>query len=161
MTIEGTQIRSNPGEPRQARQQSAWAGHVGYTDGSLAADLARLRDTWRYVQSSRDRDAIFRFLTDVFELVAWWTFDKKVSERARCALAMKGLRTKKKIEVYTAVIVASVAPKKIDKRTVSKWSRALRFAAASKPRKKRLRAFMKAQGGINACATAYSRQFSR
>jgi hypothetical protein len=88
MTIESMQTRFSPGDPPQPHQQSAWAGDVGYTDRSLAADLARLRDTWRYVQSSRDRDAIFQYLTDVFELVAWWAFDKQASERARRAVAM-------------------------------------------------------------------------
>ena len=108
-------------------RETAWAGSVSYSNGSLAADLARLRDTWREVQSSRNRDAIFLFLTDVFELVRWWAFDKKESERADRALAIKGLRSRQKIEPYSAVIVATIAPKKIDKRTVSKWSRALRL----------------------------------
>ena len=142
-------------------RETAWAGSVSYSNGSLAADLARLRDTWREVQSSCNRDAIFLFLTDVFELVRWWAFDKKESERADRALAIKGLRSRQKIEPYSAVIVATIAPKKIDKRTVSKWSRALRFAAARKPRKKPLRAFIKDEGGINACATAYSHRFKR
>jgi hypothetical protein len=138
-----------------------WANNVAYSDSSLAADLARLSDSWRHVQSSRRRDAIFSYMTDVFELVRWWAFEKQADERAARALALKGLAAPTKIEPYRAVIVASVAPQTIDKRTVSKWSRALRFAAAYKPHKKRLRRFIKSQGGINACASAYSRWLRR
>jgi hypothetical protein len=140
---------------------STWAGNVAYSKESLAADLARLRDTWRHVQSSRGRNAIFLFLTDVFELVAWWVFENQANERAERALTLKGIAVPNKIEPYRAVIVASVAPKIVDKRTVSKWSRTLRFAAACKPRKKRLSQFIKEQGGINACAAAYSRWLRR
>ena len=122
---------------------------------SLVADLARLQASWRSVQSNRQRDAIFLFLSDVFELVRWWTFDNQANERAALALALKGIVLPEEIEPYRAVIVASVAPKTIDKRAVSKWSRALRLAAACKPQKRRLRQFIKTQGGINACAAAY------
>jgi hypothetical protein len=136
---------------------SIWTGSVAYSKDSLAADLARLRDTWRHVQSSRGRNAIFLFLNDVFQLVDWWAFENQANERAARALILKGIAVPKKIEPYRAVIVASVGPKRIDKRTVSKWSRALRFAAACKPRRKRLRQFIREEGGINACAALYER----
>lgn len=134
---------------------------VPYSKSALTADLARVRDTWQEVQTSRDRDAIFLYLTDVFELVHWWAFEKQAIERAARALALKGLEVPNEIEPYGAVIVASVAPKTIDKRTVSKWSRALRFAAACNPRNKDLRRFIKDHGGINACVTAYGRWLRR
>jgi hypothetical protein len=140
---------------------SRWAGQVAYSTAALAADLARLSDAWRHVQGSRERDAIFLFLTNVFELVAWWAFENKANERAARALVLKGVTLRRRIEPYAAVMIASVAPKNIDKKTISKWSRALRFAAACKPRKKRLRQFIKAQGGINACAAASSRRLRR
>ena len=138
-------------------RQSRWAGEVGYSTSSMAADLARLRDSWRYAQRNRERDAIFSFLSNVFELVAWWAFERKSDQHAVRALALKGLAIPRIVEPYGAVIAASVAPERIDKRAVSKWSRALRFAAACKPQKKRLRAFIKSQGGINACVKGYTR----
>jgi hypothetical protein len=125
------------------------------------ADLDRLRDTWDLVQSSRHRDAIFLYLTDVFELVRWWTFENEARERAARALELKGISVRKSIEPYRAVIAAGVAPKVIDKRTVSKWSRALRFTETYKPRKKTLRRFIKSHSGINACAASYSRWLRR
>jgi hypothetical protein len=95
----------------------------------------------------------------VFELVAWWEFENKGDERAARALDLKKITCRRVREPYAAVILASINPWTVDKRTVSKWSRALRFAAACKPHKKRLRFFIKSKGGINACATAYSRRF--
>ena len=156
---------SNRNWPKDASNRNAgvvrWARTVPYSKGSLAADLARLHETWCHVQSSRNRDVIFLYLTAVFELVRWWAFEKQADERAARALALKGLAAPNKIEPYRAVIVASAAPQTIDKRTVGKWSRALRFAAAYKPNKKRLRRFIKSQGAINACASAYSRWLTR
>jgi hypothetical protein len=63
----------------------------------LAADLARRRDTGRHVQSSRDRNAIILFLTHVFELVAWWTFENQANERAARALTLKEIAVAKKL----------------------------------------------------------------
>ena len=159
--IRGTSLTTTPTIHQIQHRTSIWTGSVTYSRDSLAADLARLRDTWRHVQSSRGRNAIFLFLNDVFQLVDWWAFENQANERAARALTLKGIAVPKKIEPYRAVIVASVAPKIVDKRTVSKWSRTLRFAAACKPRKKRLRQFIKEQGGINACAAAYSRWLRR
>jgi hypothetical protein len=146
---------------RPLLRQSRWAGEVGYSTASIIADLARLRDSWRYAQRNRERDAIFSFLTNVFEQVAWWAFEKKAKQRAVRALVLKRLAIPRIVEPYSAVIWASVTPECIDKRTVSKWSRALRYAVACKPRQKKLRQFIKEKGGINACATAYSRRFRR
>lgn len=145
----------------QTRPSAQWATSVAYSKGSLAADLARLGDTWCSVQSSRDRNAIFAYLTDVFELVRWWAFEGQAKERAARALILKGLLVPKNIEPHRAVIAASVAPEAIDRRTASKWSRALRFAASCKPRKMPLRKFIKKQGGINACTTGHSMRTRR
>jgi hypothetical protein len=152
---------TNQAMTRSLSRQSGWAGEVGYSTASMTADLVRLRDSWRYAQRNRERTAIFSFLASVFELVAWWAFEKKAKQRAVRALALKKLAIPRIVEPYAALIVASVAPECIDKRTVSKWSRALRYADACKPRKKKLRQFIKEKGGINACATAYSRRFRR
>jgi hypothetical protein len=39
---------------------------------------------------------------------------------------------------------------------ISKWARALRYAAIRKPPEMRLKAFMNAAGGVNACADGYA-----
>jgi len=75
----------------------------------LAADLARRRDTGRHVQSSRDRNAIILFLTHVFELVAWWTFENQANERAARALTLKEIAVAKKLS-HTGPVSSQAGP---------------------------------------------------
>jgi hypothetical protein len=52
-------------------------------------------------------------------------------------------------------------PAKADKRTRSKWSRALRYAAAHKPDSEPLDRLIRRKGGINACAGRFFRYAGR
>jgi hypothetical protein len=56
---------------------------------------------------------------------------------------------------FAAVIRCTADPAKADKRTRSKWSRVLRYAAAYKPDSEPLEQFVKRKGGINACAARF------
>jgi len=132
-----------------------------YSDKSLDADLDRLGDAWSDLQKNRDRDAIYSYLTPVFEVVAWWNADGQSAQRARRALGRRGIKAPNVIEPFAAVISATTHPTTLDKRLVSKWSRALRYVAAAKRTREPLDEFIKRQGGINACATGYSRRFGR
>jgi hypothetical protein len=60
-------------------------------------------------------------------------------------------------EPFAAVIRCTADPAKIDKRTRSKWSRALRYALAYKSCSERLDQFIKRKGGINECAARFTR----
>jgi hypothetical protein len=52
-------------------------------------------------------------------------------------------------------------PAKADKRTRSKWSRVMRYAAAYKADSEPLERFIMRKGGINACVAGYSRRVWR
>jgi hypothetical protein len=56
------------------------------------------------------------------------------------------------IEPFAAIIQCTVDQAKIDKRTRSKWSRAVRYALAYKSYSVPLKKFIKRNGGINQCA---------
>jgi hypothetical protein len=58
-------------------------------------------------------------------------------------------------QLVAAVIPCTADPAKADKRTQSKWSRALRYAAAYKPDSEPLDQFIGRKGGINACAARW------
>jgi hypothetical protein len=60
-------------------------------------------------------------------------------------------------DAFAAIIRCTADPAKADKRTRSKWSRVLRYAAAYKPDSEALGQFIQRQGGINACAALFSR----
>jgi hypothetical protein len=58
---------------------------------------------------------------------------------------------------FGSVIRSTADPAKADKRTRSKGSRLMRYAAAYKPDSEPLGQFIMRKGGINACAARFSR----
>jgi hypothetical protein len=134
---------------------------VAYPDASLREDLNRRRVLWKKVQADRSRDAIYEYLTAVYELVEWWTMEKREIEYARRALRINGLIVTEEPEPFAAVIAASVAPGRLDRRQASKYSRALLYAAACDCRSKTLKRFIKEQGGLNDCAAECARRLRR
>jgi hypothetical protein len=143
------------------RMKTSVRDDVPYTDEALKQDLLRVRNAWDECQASRERDAIYVYLTAVFDLVAWWAAENRALERAQKALRMRHIIPSDHDEPFAAVIRCTADPAKIDKRTRSKWSRALRYALASKPASKPLDQFIKRKGGINRCAVRFSTSLER
>ena len=129
---------------------------VGYSDTSLNQEIERLRDLWQKVQASRNRDAIYEFLTAAYELVLCWKVERQQVQRARRALKINGLAPPKDPEPFAAVIAASISPRKLDRRQLSKYSRALQWAARLDCHPRDLKRRIKdRRGGLNACAAAW------
>jgi hypothetical protein len=125
---------------------------VPYTTQALRQDLLRLRNAWEACQASRKRDAIYTYLTAVFDLVAWWLAEDRALERAHKALRLQRICPFDGEDPFAAVIRCTADPAKVDKRTRSKWSRLLRYVLAYKSPPEPLDAFIKRKGGINQCA---------
>jgi hypothetical protein len=134
---------------------------VPYTTQALRQDLRRVRNAWDDCQASRDRNAIYRYLGAVFDLVMWWKAEDRAISRARWALQLQRLDLPTTDEPFAAVILCTSDLVKVDKRTRSKWSRVLRYAADYKPPGEPLDLFVKRKGGINACATRFARCLGR
>jgi hypothetical protein len=131
---------------------------VSYVDVALNNDIERLREIWQKVQASRERSAIYLFLRAAYELVLCWKVEDHEIQRARRALKINGLAPPEEPEPFAAVIAASVSPKKLDRRQLSKFSRALRYAASRDCHPNDLKRFIQDRhGGLNACAGKYSR----
>jgi hypothetical protein len=114
-----------------------WSDHVAFNDQALKVSLERLEREWGKYQRSRDRDGIYRYLTAVFELVLWWQHYNIAQMYARRALCLKAGRPVDHVpEPFAAIILCTADPKKVDYRMRSKWSRALRYAAEFKSRRK-------------------------
>jgi hypothetical protein len=105
---------------------------VPYTTRALRQDLLRVRNAWEECQASRKRDAIYIYLTAVFDLVAWWAAEGRALERAHKALWLQRMCPFDDEEPFAAVIRCTADLGKVDKRTRSKWSRVLRYALACK-----------------------------
>jgi hypothetical protein len=59
------------------------------------------------------------------------------------------------------VILCTADHDKVDDRTRSKWSRALRYAAEYNDLDESLRDFIQRKGGINRCAARFARRLGR
>jgi hypothetical protein len=134
---------------------------VPYSSEALRHDLQRVRSAWEDAQANRDRNAIYGYLTAVYDLVAWWAAEGREVDRARRALRLQRLEVSDREAPYAAIIRCTADPAKADKRTRSKWSRVMRHAAAYQPYSEPLDRFVKRKGGINACAAWFSRWLGR
>jgi hypothetical protein len=134
---------------------------IPYSSAALRQDLDRLRGIWDDCQATRDRDAIYAYLTAVYGLVAWWAAEGREADRARRALRLCRLEVSDREDPFAAVIRCTADPAKADKRTRSKWSRVLRSAAACKLVSEQLGQFVRRKRGINECAACYCRRLGR
>jgi hypothetical protein len=134
---------------------------VPYGTQALRQDLLRVRNAWENCQASRERNAIYGYLTAVFDLVAWWTAEHRALERAHKALRLQRICPFDGEDPFAAVIRCTADPAKVDKRTRSKWSRLLRYVLAYKSPPEPLDAFIKRKGGINSCASRFTRCLER
>jgi hypothetical protein len=94
----------------------------------------------------------------VYGLVSWWAAEERAIDRARRALCLQRLEVSEREDPFAAIIRCTADPAKADKRTRSKWSRVMRYAAAYKPVSETLDAFVRRKGGINVCAARFSRR---
>jgi hypothetical protein len=129
---------------------------VAYTTAALKQDLFRVERAWEDCQSSRNRDAIYHYLTALFALIQWWAAENHALDRARQALRLQNISPSDHDEPFAAVIRCTSDAGKVDKRTRSKWSRVLRYVLAYKSHSEPLDQFIKRKGGINRCAELFS-----
>jgi hypothetical protein len=138
------------------------AVNIDISTDALKANLQRLEREWEACESTRARDAVFVYLTAVFELVTVWAHEGTEVDYARWALWLRGHRSAVvSPEPFAAVIFCTADRKKADYRTRSKWSRVLRYAAEYKDLDEPLAAYIKRKGGINKCAARYARRLGR
>src|SRR5213080_4719364 len=88
---------------------------VPYTTQALRQDLTRVRTAWEDCQASRDRNAIYGYLSAVFDLVMWWAAEGRAISRARWALGLCRLDLPND-EPFAAIIRCTSDPAKVDKR---------------------------------------------
>jgi hypothetical protein len=144
-----------------SRIKTSIRNDVPYTDEALKQDLLRVQNAWDESQARRDRDAIYTYLTVVFELVAWWTAENRALERAQKALRLRHMIPFDNEDPFAAIIRCTADPAKVDKRTRSKWARVLRRALEQKTPSEPLVRFIKRKGGINECAAKFAGHLRR
>jgi hypothetical protein len=134
---------------------------IPFSTEALRADLLRLENEWETMRASRERNAVYQYLTAVFETVMAWTLEGKAVNRAHRVLHLRGHHSLREPEPFAAVIFCTSDPAKVDDRTRSKWSRVLRYAAEYKDLDEPLADFIKRKGGLNKCAARFARRLGR
>src|SRR5271166_2757444 len=87
-----------------SRLKPAVRDDVPYTTQALKQDLLRVRTAWEACQASRERDAIYGYLTAVFNLVAWWAAENQALDRAHRALRLRRICPFDGEEPFAAII---------------------------------------------------------
>ena len=85
---------------------------------------------------------------------------RRTTRLLRHAFEFANLPFDRDADAFSALIWCT-SGRKVDGKTVSKYARALRYAARRKEPDMRLKAFMQAEGGLNACAARYARYYGR
>jgi len=140
--------------------QGVWS-EIRYTTEALQRCLERLESEYSAYQEKRDREAVFGYLTAVFEAVAWWYHVGRADEFAQQALRLQPPPIPKIADPFAAIIFCTSDHQKVDFQTRSKWSCVLRYAKVFKDPDEKLQDFVKVRGGINKCAHRYSRRLGR
>jgi hypothetical protein len=113
--------------------------------------LEKVHPAWDDFQSSRARDAVYGYLEAVFAIVSHYRLRRKTNRLLRHAYKFADRPFNKNVDAFTAIIRCT-SERDIDSKTISKYARALRYAARRKEPDIRLMRFMKKMGGVNACA---------
>jgi hypothetical protein len=123
--------------------------------GELRQRLVMVCNAWDDFQECRKRDAVYGYLKGVFALVVDYKGRRRTRRLLRRAFQFAGLPVDKNADPFAAVIRCT-SEHSVDNKTISKWARALRYAAYCKRPRTKLRAFIKKMGGVNACAERYA-----
>jgi hypothetical protein len=80
---------------------------IPFSTEALKANLLRLQNEWETVQTNGDRDAIYLYLSVVFELVASWAKEGRAVNRAHRVLHVRGQNSVREPEPFAAVILCT------------------------------------------------------
>ena len=125
---------------------------------SFGDKLVIVADALDQFQRSRHRDAVYGFLASVYRLVRRYQRRHREKRLIRELWRVSGVKKKAAPEPFSLLMLCVAGPDKVDRKAISKWSCALRCAAKFKTLAASLQAFMKARGGINACAALYAKR---
>jgi hypothetical protein len=122
--------------------------------------LEKVRRASGEFQGSRRRDGVYEYLTAVFAIVMHYKVRRRTNRLLRHAFAFANLQFDRDRDAFSTVVRCTCG-NAVDAKTISKYARALRFAAACKRPQTSLKRFMKKMGGLNTCAGLYAKHFGR
>jgi hypothetical protein len=140
-----------------------WAPNGAHPDKNVDARQKSIRqrlgdvcNAWDLSQEDRDRDAVYGYLRAVFSIVKHYSGTRRTRKLVRRAFKFAGVVPVDMTADPFAVVIRCTCERALDNKTISKWSRALRFAAKYKKPRVRLKSFIKGKGGISGCASLFA-----
>jgi hypothetical protein len=127
---------------------------------SLKQQLADVCDAFDEFRESRNRDAVYGYLKAVFRFVVEAKRRDETARLVRRAFIFAGLPYQEDADPF-ATVVRCTCEHRLDDKTISKWARALRYAAYRNRPPRMLKSFIKRLGGINAAADRYAKRLGR
>jgi hypothetical protein len=121
-------------------------------------DLELIRQAWSEYKATTGRDAVYTYLSAIYRTVILWRKLKRLDRNCILALRIQAISIDMKMEPFAVLIFCTSDPQKVDDKTRSKWSRALRVAAKEKQKGMNLKEYIKSCGGINNCAALFDRK---
>ena len=115
---------------------------------------------WEEILEDRSRDLIYPYLKAAYSLVTRCQRESKSRELLRYAINIAGLPDNENAELF-ATVIRGTCDGELDPKSVSKLSRALRYAAYRDRPPRLLVSFIKRLGGINSCAGRYANKLGR
>jgi hypothetical protein len=158
MDLDQTDGSGKSGKSRSSSKNERQA--LPLKKSRLSSELETLRAVSKLAVSSGNRMAVHRFLGAIFNLVTRWESEDRLEEGLYRLLDSLKARVPLRIGEAFAVVIYCIAPH-VDKKSRSKWARALRYAAANRPDDEPIKKFFKRKGGINACASKYAEYVRR
>ena len=126
----------------------------------IRAQLFKVCDVWDKILEDRSRNSIYTYLKAVYSLVTGYQREGRAAELLQRAIRVADIAETENPELFSTVI-RSTCDGKLDPKSVSKLSRALRYVAYRDRPPRMLKSFIKGLGGINATAGRYAKQFGR
>ena len=83
---------------------------IPFSAEAMRASLLRMEGEWEMVQASHDRDAVYGYLSVVFETVMAWTLEGRAVNRASRALHLRGHNSVREPEPFATVIYCTADP---------------------------------------------------
>jgi hypothetical protein len=144
--------------------QPAARGHVDNPKPTISPieavkfDLELLREAWSEYQATKGRNSVYIYLSAIFRTVIVWRQQKRLQRNCDLAFRIQANPIEMNMESFALLIFCTSDLKKVDAKTRSKWSRALRAASNQKPNGMNLKKYIKSWGGINNCAAMFDRK---
>ena len=160
LMLPGSGVVTRPATVRRPLRRIDHEAIADTSEARLRRRLETVCDAWGEFQGSRARDAVYGYLEEVYAIVEHYKARRKTKKLVRHALKFAGHPFDADTDPFTAVIL-STCDRSVDNKTISKWSRALRYVAYCEVPSASLKTFMKEAGGINACAARYARYYGR